>query len=255
MESKFRLIALALALLMSSGSFAQSALDAEVERYLSQLNSSQPDAARKVVDQLTWSGITDPRLFDAMEKMLLAGDDDGDGDEIDELSWLAKGLALSGDQRYLKTLRDLAANAGSKKLRKYCDRSIARLNQFEQWNPHISAGLDQAAANELNHLRIMNMLRSEIPELTRQAAKMIFQETRAGNTPPQEQTDASRDLLLAHTDSDSSDMSKVELDAIKWQINVLGAVKDQAPYREALLEIANNSSNKHLAKYAKKRLK
>jgi hypothetical protein len=121
---------------------------------------------------------------------------------------------------------------------------LQRLPNYEQWNPIIYAGLEQAAPGRLGQTRVQNLLNSEVPELIRAGAKMV----RNQYANDDELLAAVNDSLLKNYDRNLS--NKVQIDAVNHLIRTLGESGNSA-YRSTLDQVAG-SSNKKIAKYAVK---
>lgn len=185
-------------------------------------------------------------LYDPIEAELLAGYHVLDSDKVkaDQMSWLAKGLALSGNSKYQVPLDKVLAGTPSKKLKKYAGSSLKLLPNYEKWNPVIAANLEQAPPGRLNQTRTLNMLASDIPELIRVGAK-IARKKYLGDKNVVAAVNAS---LLANYDRNLS--NNIQVDGVNHLIRTLGEAGDST-YRSTLDKVAT-SPNKKIAKYARK---
>ena len=240
-------LTLALNLTMASGVRAdQQDLDAEIERYSKVFSGSNFGAKKQALHELAWAGISDPRVYDPIEVELLAGYQISDSDKakVEQMSWLAKGLAVSGNSKYQAPLDKILAETPSKKLKKHVGTGLKRLPNYEKWNPVIAANLEQAPAGGLNQTRVLNMLASDIPELFRAGAKIA----RNKFTGDDEVLAAVNASLLANYNRNLT--NSVQVDGVNHLIRTLGEAGD-SQYRSTLDMVAT-SSNKKIVKYAKK---
>lgn len=203
----------------------------------------------KTIESLAWAGLSDPRIFDLLEKDLLDNYKTADSKNLlDALSWAAKGLAFSGNDKYRSTLSTVADQAGHKKLRKYAGQSLQMLDDYKKWNPVINANhADYTAAYPSEKQRFKNMLQSGEHELIRIAAKRIHY---AGHY--------DQDLLDIAADTLEDQYPKVNdslsVDAVAWLIKAIAGSTD--PKYKALIEkIRDTAENKGVRKYAKKYVK
>lgn len=180
-----------------------------------------------------------------MEAQLLRGYGKTDNVTVQRMSWLAKGMAMSGREKYRRTLEKVAAEAASDTLKKHTNKALKRLGNYQRWNPIISRGLKHVAAGDLERKRILNMLYAKESELIRVGAKRIYF-SHWGDGKLQK---AAKDKLLQ--DYKISDLDAVHTDALAYLIKVLSK-SGKSSYKAALEEVAANSGNKKLVKYAKK---
>ena len=167
---------------------AQAGYQEEKEEEVEELVKvfSQPFRMKQhmAAEKLAYLGHSDPRIFDVIEKQLLDSylslDDDYG---IDWASWLAKALGFSGNKKYLPTLRMLELAAPDNKLKKYARLAQTYTYKYNAFNQIIgnfdNDNSEETASSELNLLslpfrRYINMLKSDIPELHKLAAKRIY---------------------------------------------------------------------------------
>ncbi len=224
----------------------QKDLDAEVERYAKVFSGAGFGAKKQALHDLTWAGISDPRVYDPIEAQLLAGYQitDKDKTQVEQLSYLAKGLALSGNSKYKAPLDKVLAETPSKKLKKHVTTGLQRLPDYEKWNPIISANLDQAAPGRLGQARALNMLDSDVPELFRAGAKIV----RKYFIDDDEMIAAVNASLLKNYQRNLD--NKAQVDGVNHLIRTLGE-SGKSEYR-VTLDNVSLSSNKKIAKYALK---
>lgn len=237
-------VLLAIALFPMGAHSTQEDLDAEIANYVDIFANQGQAQQRKAIETLSWSGHSEPELFDVIEAGLLDGYMTEDKYEAERMSWLAKALALSGNPKYRETLQKVYDTAPSKKLRRHTETALERLTIYEAWNPVIAQGLAEAPAGKLEETRIENMLASGVPELVRLGAKRIYN----GHSSDSELLELAKERLLADY---PTAQSKVEVDAVAWLCKAL-AQSGQSIYRPVLEEVANKAPNAKVAKYANK---
>ena len=126
-------------------------------------------------EALAYAGHSDDKIFDEIEKQLLDHYQNlGDSYDIDWASWLVKALAFSGKDKYQSTIEFLAEEAPDRKLRRYAELSLQLLPDYTRWNPIILDRNNYDGELPLSINRYKNMLRSEVAELHKLAAKRIF---------------------------------------------------------------------------------
>ncbi|MCF6209258.1 MAG: hypothetical protein L3J88_03685 [Gammaproteobacteria bacterium] len=99
------------------------ALENEIKHYIAVFESKNPQVQHETIGELSWKGISDPRIYDLMEAQLLHGYTERGHAIVEQMSWLAKGLALSGLDKYRQTLEKVAAEAPSQKLKKHAKKN------------------------------------------------------------------------------------------------------------------------------------
>jgi hypothetical protein len=235
-------------LLFSGAFFAQADRSAEVDSLLARLASSSSVERVNAAKIITRAGLADQRLYAKVATLLQEGYATGtDADHIDEMAWLCKALAASGNTEYRPLLEEVAANAPSDKLKRYAEQSNGLiedyakrsqvLNDTERWDKSLSA--------EEN--RLFNMLGSDDLKLRRDAARMM---ARRGKADPKVFDAAAAALTgMAKNIRDES----LYIDTMAWLCNALAASGDHK-YVEALKEVQAATDNSKLNKYVSKAL-
>ncbi len=151
----------------------------ETESIIKSFQTGDFKTQKSIAQRLEWLGISDIRLFDAIEKKVLAEyaqyDDNENNDRhgIDYISWLAKALAFSGQKKYTPTLSEVSNNSSSTKIVKYADISIKLLPKYTHWNNIIvnKDNWNSELSKDIN--RFSSMLTSNEPHLILLASKRI----------------------------------------------------------------------------------
>ena len=72
----------------------------ELHEYIELFKGDNYASQRKAISPLSWSGISDERLYDLVADKLLAISAINDKISSEKASWFAKALALSGNEKY-----------------------------------------------------------------------------------------------------------------------------------------------------------
>ena len=235
-------------LLFSGFSFGQADRSAEVDSLLTRLASSSSVERINAAKIITRAGLSDQRLFTKVAALLKTGYTAGtDADHIDEMAWLCKALAASGNTEYRPLLEEVAANAPSDKLKRYAEQSNGLiedyakrrqvLNDTESWDKSLSA--------EEN--RLLNMLGSDDLKLRRDAAKMLV---RRGRADPKV-FDAAANALTGMAKDIPND--SLYIDSMAWLCKALAASGDRK-YIAPLQQVQAATDNPKLQKYVSQAL-
>lgn len=224
---------------------------AEVDKYITMLNSASLKTRVDAAKYITRSGLTDSRLFNFVEEKLLSGYniDTMNSDHIDEMSWMCKALASSGSTNYTPTLEKIIETTKSSKLKKYAQQSLSLLPEYAKKNQMMNdkTNHDPNLSPEVN--KYINMLQSDIITLKRDAAKAIYR----GDFAEKPLFDTVRDELLKEYKNTSMN-DRNHIDALAWMCKAL-ASSGMVEYRQTLTEVIEKSSSMKLQKYAKQSLK
>ena len=232
-------------LVSSTASAANDGLDEYIQIF-TEGNARQQTRAAK---ELAWAGLSDPRLFDQIEKSLLEQYlIVEDKYAIDDTAWLARAMAYSGQEKYRATLEKVASDSPQKKIRRHAENSLVQLDNYERWNPIITdtSNRDSSKSDEIN--RYANMLRSDDLELQRIGAKGVHS-TQAYDTYLLGILDAEIRASYLEVSTDS-----LFIDTVAWMCKALSGSGVEA-YKPTIVEVSENAGNSKVAKYASKYLK
>lgn len=202
---------------------------------------------RAAIEKLEWTGISDPDIFDVAAKRLEANYTSQSSGDVDLNAWLAKGIALSGNPKYQPLFdKILAMKTRKRKLRNYVALASQQLVINQRLNPIIAKDNHLATSQEeLDKLRIRNMLESQEPELISAGTRRIYHQY----VTEVELTDMVHDKLAAQYKSSTN---PEHLDAIAYMCRTL-AESGNSKYKPTLELIAkDNAAHKKVRKYAKK---
>ena len=209
------------------GPAKNSELENEIQNYIAIFNGDEFYNKKRAMSGLAWSGIADARLFDILEADLLDRYQAKTRAIVGELSYLVKALSYSGMEKYRPAISTVANGAAARKLSGHASNALIRLARYQQWNPIILLGVDDAAPGKLNELRVYNMLRSNEPQLIRIGAKKAYA-SYLGN-----------DRILAATNQSAinnydKNLDQVyQIDGVLWLMKVLAA-SGRPEYKETL---------------------
>jgi hypothetical protein len=190
-------------------------------------------------------GISDTQLFDAIERRIIDGAEQGrnDREEKNEIALYIRALGFSGQSRYMPTLQKLSSD---QLYGRQAKQALRDLPNYQKWNPIISdrANFNPQYSDQVN--RILNMLHADDFLLKEIGAKRIYF------------SDKDAVLLAALADQvraayGRSGNDKETSDAIAWLVKALGSAR-QEQYLPLLREVAAGASDRKVVKYAKRAL-
>lgn len=235
------LITLACAVCFSGIATAATQED-DVNRY-AQIFSSSQNFDQHAVEALAWMGVSDPRVFDVVERRVLAGVAQGltDKHTKTEIGLSIRALGFSGQPKYRDTLLQISAD---RVYGRYAKAALEDLPDYQKWNPLLSnrANFDPKYSDDVN--RVLIMLRSDDFELKKIGAKRIYFQNK-----DEVLLDALTEQIRTHYKYSNEQRS----DTIAWMVKALGSAK-QAKYRPVLEEVVTFATDRKVVKYAKEGL-
>lgn len=230
---------------------ADSNSSSEVKKYIKMLEN--PSAKRRIyaAKRITRAELKDPGLFNLINVILLNGYNTNSGNrtQVEEMAWMCKALATSGSSKYIHTLKKISQTANNRKLKNYAKKSLVKLSEHalkkkfrsdrKNINPNLSMEVNQ----------FIRMLRSDIINLQRNAAKSIYK----GQFNEEPLFDALSSQLLKQYNTVSL-RDRNQLDTLAWMCKALGT-SGMVKYKHTFEKIINTSSNSKLKKYARQGLK
>jgi hypothetical protein len=230
-------------------SFTASGASDGLDEYIQIFTDGNAQQQTQASKDLAWAGLSDPRLFDLIENLLLEKYLTVENKyAVDDTAWLAKALAYSGQDQYRATLQTVASDSPQKKIKRHAENSLVQLDNYARWNPIISdASLwNSSKSDEIS--RYANMLTSGDLELQRIGAKRVH------NTHSYDaylldilDTEIREKYLEANNDS-------LFIDTVAWMGKALSGSR-VVGYMPTIVEVSENAGNAKLAKYATKYLK
>ena len=242
-------VGLLLVFLLAGFGFAGTKSPEEVEKLKEALTSGSGGQRIQIAKIITEAGIEDQELYEKIAALLRDGYADWIGsDHVDEMSWLCKALAASGDPKYKVLLQEIAEKAPSFKLQHYAEESkdlieeyadrMRIMNSTETWD------------DDLNHEenRLVNMLKSDKIQLKKDAAKTIVRSIMV-HKKIFGVVEAELLGILAKGRRRSED-----IDTMAWMCKAL-AVSGDGKYAETLKQVKAGTEDLKLKSYASKSLK
>lgn len=226
---------------------AESEYTAEILRLADKINSGLYGNQKDAIDELRYSGISDKRVFDPLKSYISEGLKTADTKaQIDQVSWLIKGLAYSGRLEYEPFFVDIVSNSDNKKIARYTSSALDLVRTYSSWNPIISKDLQSAPKGMLDVYRVLNMLRAGDINLQIVGAKIAVKQ------------DVFDETILKFASSrlnqaGFSATEKFEVDLMAWLCRYVGsyAGSDEIALFERLSEEAKSGK---VRKYAKRYL-
>lgn len=226
--------------LMTAGQVFAATLEEDVARYVAIFNAD-PELHGPASETLAYAGLSDPRVFDAVERLLLR-DAPLATDPLAKkrVAHYLRALGFSGQPKYLPTLERFRANMDYER---YARTAIQESPNYGRWNPVISnrATFDPKLGDDVN--RVLNMLRSDDLTLKRLGAKRVYFANRDEVLLEQLARDLTANFRSSSTDSET-------VDCIAWLAKGLGAAKAER-YRPLLQEVAASAPNNKIREHAK----
>jgi hypothetical protein len=230
------------------GSANAATRDADIDRYLNTFASASPVEQKDACEALSWEGLSDPRLFDEIEKKLLAVYRSANShNESDYAAWLTKALSFSGQSKYQATLAEVAKNGGTSSLRKYAEAAQIELTRYAQWNPIIGDESQLQAGKSAQVNRFANMLRSGDKNLQEVAARRIIEQPL--------RDELLYDLLQQQASNYiHASLSENEEKPVAYMLKALAA-SGQDKYLATVREASESAKSSTVKKYAKSYMK
>lgn len=201
---------------------------------------------KKTAERLTYWAVEDPQVYELIENLIqtnyLAA---SSRDEADYVSWLLKGLAASGDDKYVSTLSMVQENAKSSKVRKYAGEALDNLKKYKRWNPVINQEIDpDIDLKNFMGKNYFNMIGATDLELVRLGAKRITYEDI--KSPVLAEAVNARILDLYGNAGDD-----LSVDTVAWLLKAL-SVSGGLQFRDTFTEVTTKAQNRKIRKYARK---
>ena len=225
--------------------------DSELDYFIDYFSKDEFVLATEIFGELEFSGITDTRLYNIVEKQFLKFSAVKSYENSDITAWLSKALAYSGQEKYLATLKQVLKESPNRTLsnfKRHLNTSIERLPQHAIWNQEIVKNTDGLKGDELYRQRTYNMINASDSHLSMLGARRVWFHF---PTDPLYVKAVSEKLAA---DYNRDNLSRRDIDAIGWFCNVLGKSEDKS-YTEQLNTIVELSDNRRIRNYAKKNIR
>jgi len=219
-----------------------ASLEDDVNRYVERFSGNKT-VNEEVVESLEWMGLSDPRVFDLIERRAIEGAEPGryDRKTRNQVQLHIRALGFSGQSKYAATLQNFAPDLTYGRRAK---NALEDLPYYQKWNPIISnrAIFDAKYSDDVN--RILNMLHSDDFLLKRLGAQRVYAENKDAILLSTLETEIRASYLNMKNENDNG-----PIDAVSWMVKALGSAK-QEQYRPLLQEVAVKAPSKKIRKYA-----
>lgn len=224
---------------------------AEIVLAVDGLKSTVMEERVATCKSLSFSGITDTRVYDQIEQNVLGQFRRLRGtaparDIEQEIGWCAKALAYAGNPKYRPTLEKLAAS--TRRLADHAETALERIDDFARWNAIMNDAATHQPGESWEMTRARNMLNSGEPPLEREGLKLI----KALKDDPAPLHDLVEQKLLAAYRRPLAPGSDEE-DIVAWYCRSLAASQN-ARYRDTLRRVEAGTGSKKVRTYARRAL-
>lgn len=262
-----------LGLLLPGYGFAQLDRSEEVSQLMAGLKSTSQVQRVNSAKVITRSGLQDQALYQKVADLLKTGySQEYEKEHADEMSWLCKALAASGDSKYRELLDEVAANAPSVKVKRYAKESSELIDTYAQRIQVLNATDDWDDELNSEENRLVSMLRSDDVSLKRDASKIIVRnpnkDEKVFAAAAAALSDMSKDFYSDNRSVDVVDiynqhsfdttkgphLSRLQIDTMAWICKAL-AVSGDKRYIDLLEHVHDNTQSQKLSSYASKALK
>lgn len=218
---------------------AARSLEEDVRVYV-QAFSGDKQLHSTAADNLAWMGLSDTRVFDIVEQLLLQDYELMRRDKAgrERVARYIHALGFSGEAKYTPTLTRLQTD---KDYGRHALTASNDLPLYHKWNPIISnrATFNPKYDDDTN--RVLNMLRSDDLLLKRVAAKRVY----FGTT-----EDEVLDLLAEQVRASYLIKDSQFSDPIAWLVKALASAKKEK-YLPLLQQVAANAPDEKVRDYAR----
>ena len=223
------------------GNLGAATLEENVARYVAVFNGDKSQHAA-AGESLGWMGISDTRVFDLIEKHLLA---DGstpidDREEKARVAWYIRALGFSGQAKYETSINKFVKDD---RYDGYARTALVDLPNYRVWNPIISnrGSFDAAYSDDVN--RVRNMLLSNDWFLKRVGAKRVYFGVHH---------DALFEIMARDLKANIAMNDSRYSDCLAW---LAKALHKSPSYKPLLQEVADNAADRHVANHASRGLR
>lgn len=238
----------------SYGFTANNDTDQEIDRYLTDLQADDRSVMMEAIYRIGASGLSDTRLFDAVEQQLIATHSESlespkDKAIAEEVGHLMRALASSGKQKYSATFSKLLDEGRTRSIRNRAKSSIEKLSWYASRNATMQNMAKHVEGQSIWTTRFINLLTSPDPVMQRYGAEEL---NRFGSA-----DDATISVIAQQLDAGLAalpDADKTQQNIIAWYCRLLGKYA-KAEYGEKLTTISEDSSiPKKIRRHARKAL-
>ena len=227
----------------------RNAFDTEYDKIL-EAYSEQSITDKDVTKLIKWSGHSRDEIFAIAQARLLNDYNITKGKKrgrrfIEINSWRLQLLGISGNEKYRETITRFTKTKISKKLQRHANNSLLFLDDFSRWNTEIAKNLAETSKEQLELVRVSNMINSQDFKLVRAGASTVYHRHFKD---PQFTDLAYTKLKTLYL---STETDNRQADAAAWLAKAIGKSENK-DYSDFLLEVKKNANSKHLRKWADK---
>jgi hypothetical protein len=220
-----------------------------IEGYVQILESGGDRSQQEMLNRLQWSGLSDPALFDVIEKRLLQRYQECclSGDAIDLIAYHVRALGYSGNEKYRATLDEVKQNAEHGALKRHAGKALVDLPRWDKWLALLPAPVMAASGQSIETATYQQMLDVDNIFVQRLAARAIFHE---------QNRDAvllEKAVALVEASYMNANLEEEAEDTVAWLCKAI-AVAGTSEQHAFLLRVAEQTPSRKIAKYAKKHL-
>lgn len=239
------LCGLVLALLLNSTAYAFSSDEERIDHYLNILNSGHSASQETMLSRLKWSGLSDPRLFDEIERRLLQHYQGPDMSLMGLMAHHVRALGYSGNKKYRSTITKVYEDGAHGRLRKHAKKALRDLNLYSNWNRLVQNSSLDTSGKSVEVGTYLKMLHADDVYVNRLAARAMFDE----KLTDKDLIDAAAKKLRGMYMQEG--LKAQEQDTAAWLCKAIAISKD-AEHETLLREVGQDSPYKKIRKYARK---
>jgi len=228
----------------------------DVLNFIRIFKTGSNDEKKEACESLQWEGISDTRVYDLvladLKKRIKPDEKYETKQENDQVAWLVRALACSGNDVYKEELAKISkAELLRSLVNKHIEKSQPMFEFYAKWNPIIFGDKIQFEQLSGSENRTINMLKSKELELVRLGAKKIFHEHI--DTP--EVLDVAVETLRSELSDAQQSEDSLTVDTMSWLLKAIAISaepKYEIVFEEVIKAYEQKKVHRKVASYAKK---
>ncbi|AWF82903.1 hypothetical protein BTJ40_19920 [Microbulbifer sp. A4B17] len=229
----------------------QPLLNQEVDNYVAELKGENNSDLSKVANRITGAGLSDERLFDVVEQVLLEKHQANmtfaqrDDQVISQIVNLLRTLSSSGNTKYSSTISKIMRESGNRAIRNRAKHVLTKFSFYQKRNALMQNMDGHIDTNSLHTTRLLNLLNSNDMIMQRFAAEEVVRDGTAEV--------AIQEWFYKAIEKDvRQPVDKLHIDTLAWYCKALGTV-NKNEYKEFLSSIANDRNvHRKIRRHVKK---
>ncbi|WNO11138.1 hypothetical protein [Teredinibacter sp. KSP-S5-2] len=199
-----------------------------------------------------FSGVTDERLFDEIQKQVekSIGVALVTKPEQEEFHWGIKSLASSGNPKYLTVLNRIASTTNSNKTKRHAVLASRRLPEFSQWNPVINSKEYESPNRTKDEALWMRYIHNGDFEMATMAVSQAYKNLKFDDREFVNVVKTKLTDMYLHKTNE-----KYAVQFQSWVCKYLMLDIEAEKHRPLVVSVANKSPNPAVQRWAKKVLK